>query len=243
MVRVGTLLDQPIKIYSTDSAVFDDPLVKQVCDHARIVDGPLLVELERAAAETVQRPERGAWNRGTFLKWAVFEEQETEQALFLDADMLCLAPAEELLDLHPEAQWLWAPQVQRQTASAEDLQKRIDGTFPSTRVNSGVMLMRGRVLTEAFRRELLDFAFASAADAPVNEQGHMSSYLKLHPEMHRRLSLRFNFQEGYLNGLAPEDQAALAAQAVFLHYAGPGAKPWSAERSTLRPTQLIWFDA
>ena len=248
MIEHGTLIDCPIIIYTADPEVFDDPFVAQVVDKKRIIEPALAETLTIAARDTVRRPERAGWNLGTFLKWTVFEEQDTAQVLFLDVDMIFKAPIEPLLTYRRDKTFLCVPQFQKDIKELPDpekgLQELIDGSMwgsHARRVNSGVMLIRGDLLSVAFRDELLAHAFNSKP--AINEQGHMSSYFGSNGRGSLRLmvSAKYNFQEGYLGSVDAEAQKRLADQAVILHYAG-GAKPWEADRDKLRVSQAKWFD-
>jgi len=245
MVEQETLLDCPIIIYSADPEVFEDPLVAKIVDKRRLIDPAQQKILEKASRDTVKRPERATWNLGTFLKWAAFEKQETSQLLFLDVDMIFKKPAEELLSLRPDVKFLCAPQFQRSIMESEDpaagMQKLIDGDMwgnHSWRVNSGMMLIRDDLLSDAFREELLLSAFS--APPRINEQSHMSVYFSENPGLHAMVSAKYNFQEGFVRHAPPEAQPPLTDQAVILHYAG-GIKPWKTKKHELRPSQREWF--
>ncbi|NVP56628.1 glycosyltransferase [Mycoplana rhizolycopersici] len=253
MVKQRTLLDCPIAIYTDDPNVFKDPLVLAVTDVKRTVDGPLLETMYKAARDTVKRPERAAWNKGTFLKWSVFERQQTRQLLFLDVDMICRAPLEELLALRPRKPFLCAPQIQRSLFQDGDgkrradadiearLQRLLDGELwgPHTRrVNSGMMLIREPLLSTEFRDELLRYAFAS--EPQLNEQSHFSKYFAENPSLMTTVSVKYNFQANYLRYIEQAKRSDFASQATILHYAGK-SKPWNATKH--EPFQLEWFCA
>ncbi|MCF3642423.1 hypothetical protein LXM94_20850 [Rhizobium sp. TRM95111] len=253
MVRLETLLDCPVAIYSDDARVFNHPLVKLIADERRLLDGDLLATLQRAARDTVRRPERATWNRGTFLKWAVFEPQPTRQLLFLDVDMLCRAPLEPLIAEAPDAAFVSAPQVQ--TILFEDetggtrppadvaarLQRLLDGDLwgpHAHRVNSGVMLVRAPLLRTEFRDALLAFAFRGGLQ--FNEQTHMSAYFGAHPGLLHMVGIKYNFQANYLRHVAEDRRQSLVSQAAILHFAGK-SKPWKV--AAPEPHHLEWFRA
>jgi lipopolysaccharide biosynthesis glycosyltransferase len=247
MMEHDTLIDCPIIVYTADPEVFEDPFIAKVVDKRRLIEPDLVEKLGRAAQETVKRPERATWNLGTFLKWAVFEEQETAQVLFLDVDMIFRARIEPLLTEKPDHLFLCAPQFQRSIGAlphpAKGIQRLLDGNMWGShvrRINSGVMLIRGALLSASFRDDLLAHAFSTAE--AINEQSHMSIYFA-EPEndgLRAMVSAKYNFQEGYLRLVPPEDRIRLSDQAIVLHYAG-GAKPWKSDPATLRESQREWF--
>ena len=81
MARTGTMLDSPLYVLSDDPSLFDDGVVKLVADKVVLIEGELRDHLYNLAAHNVGRPERATWNRGTCLKWAVFDDYDVEQVL------------------------------------------------------------------------------------------------------------------------------------------------------------------
>ncbi|MDR4305964.1 hypothetical protein IHQ68_04910 [Chelatococcus sambhunathii] len=241
MARCGTLLDCPIYVYSDDPSVFDDAFVRRVADVRRLVDGQDLEELADIAERHIKRPERAKWNRGTCLKWAVFDDAPVDQILFLDVDMLCLRPLEGLLTLHPSAELVFCPQFQRSAMPAEDTpgakaaaRARLTDMLGlrgevSRRVNSGVMLVRKPLLSRGLRSRLI--AFAKGRE-DINEQSHLTNFFRTNRDRSRFVtavaSSAYNFQENYLDAVDPIDALALLRRIRILHYAG-SQKPWRAK--------------
>jgi lipopolysaccharide biosynthesis glycosyltransferase len=255
MARTGTMLDSPVYLLSDDASLFDDELVKLVADEVILIEGALRDQLYHLAEHHVGRPERASWNRGTCLKWAVFDDFDVDQVLFLDVDMLCLEPIEPLLSMRPDADVVACPQFQRaaleeegQPAPREVLLERLDGMITERskrymgRLNSGVMLIRKPLLSPAFRDELLEYAGQRTA---VNEQSHLTNFFR-EPEKRKRYRLRlissaYNFHESYLGVVPPVDALSLLKRIKVLHYPG-SPKPWlSTITKESRLSSLLWW--
>ena len=238
MIRRGTLVDCPVYVYSDDEAVLRDPFVKQIADKIRLIEGRELSELVDVAENHIKRPERAKWNRGTCLKWAVFDEADVDQVLFLDVDMLVLRSLEGFLRLYPDADLVCCPQFQRsmmpapdnpqaRTLALEHLRQMIArGGAITRRINSGVMLVRKRLLSREFRSRLIDFA---RGGQDINEQSHLTNFMratrgKVGPN-YELASSSYNFQENYLESVDRVDALSLLQQVRILHYAGQ-PKPW-----------------
>ncbi len=253
MARLGTLSECPIALYTLDERIKNDPFVSLVVDHFRLIDGPVRETLMSMATHNVQRAERATWNRGTFLKWAVFEEQETEDLLFLDVDMLALQAIEPLLGLALDVPFVCCPQFQRREileetdfrdkAVAHALRALLEGQFTgghARRVNSGMMLVRQPLLRKAFFDELVTFV---GEKVDLHEQGHLSSYFKQNSGMRCMVSSKYNFQENYLGNLDAAETQALLDEVAILHFAGT-QKPWQTEAEPNRRTAWsLWAEA
>jgi hypothetical protein len=249
LARTGTLTGLPIHLHSDDPVLLDDPFVRAATDRFFPLTGPLAEELERLAAERVRRPERGDWNRGTFLKWAVFQPAEVDQVLFLDADMIALAALEPLLVRAPSAHLVGAPQFSRSLVRdesgpvpaavlAERLAALVTGGAPQpTRLNSGVMLVRRPLLDHDFRRDLVAHAMRVVC---VNEQSHLTAYFAKHPGTLALVEPTWNFHESYLKRVPAPQAERILAEVRILHY--PGAqKPWlDPERPARRRSMALW---
>lgn len=250
MARVGTMLDAPIHVFSADPSLLDDPFVRAATDRFVPIEGKLLEDLTDLAEHRVRRPERADWNRGTFLKWAIFQPADVEQVLFLDVDMLCLAPLEPLLAREPGTPLVGCPQFPRSLVSqdgvplppavaSERLERMLAGTIPEKmgRLNSGVMLVRKPLLDDALRREL--FAHARTILC-VNEQSHLTAFFRGRPGSMALIESAWNFHESYLKRADPAAAARILGAVKILHYPGT-PKPWMpAERPVRRPSFALW---
>ncbi len=130
-----------------------------------LIEGELRDHLYNLAAHNVGRPERATWNRGTCLKWAVFDDYDVEQVLSRRRHAV-FGPLERC-SMFPDFDMVACPQFQRalfedrQPASRDLLLERLNGMITEQskrfmgRVNSGVMLIRKPLLSPSFREELL----------------------------------------------------------------------------------------
>lgn len=253
LARSGTLLDCPVYVYSDDPQTLDNDVVRRVADRRHLVEGRDLDELVEIAERHVRRSERAAWNRGTCLKWSIFDDAAVDQVLFLDVDMICLRPLEGFLSLHPEADIVCCPQFQRTMMPEGDgpnvrLERRsrlvelLEGRGRlAGRINSGVMLVRKKLLDRRFRNELLAFASQRVA---VNEQSHLTDFFR-RPEGRAAYTLKmassaYNFHENYLQGIDPIDALSLLRRVRVLHFAG-SPKPWTQKAAKIdRPSLQLW---
>jgi lipopolysaccharide biosynthesis glycosyltransferase len=250
MARAGTMLDAPIHVFSLDPSLLDDPFVRAATDRFVLIEGPLLEELSHLAEHSVRRPERADWNRGTFLKWAIFQPADVEQILFLDVDMLCLAPLEPLLMREPGTPLVGCPQFPRSLVSQDDvplpqavasdrLERMLAGTIPEKmgRLNSGVMLVRRPLLDDALRHELIAHARTILC---VNEQSHLTAFFRGRPGSMALIESAWNFHESYLKRAEPAAAARILGQVRILHYPGT-PKPWMpTDRPVRRASFALW---
>lgn len=254
MVRAHTMLDAPVYVYSDDPAVFEDEIVARVADRTILIEGEDLRELEEVAEHHIQRAERAKWNKGTCLKWAVFDDAPVDQILFLDVDMLVLRPLEGLLSLYSKAAVICCPQFQRPNLVGHDerlpkselarrLELLIDRQSPHAgRINSGLMLVRKPLLNRQARAAIIAFA-KSRTD--VNEQSHLTYFFRRDP-LGKSLKIvmassSYNFQENYFDLIDELDALRMTRRVRVLHYAG-SQKPWQARDEKLgRLTLQLWF--
>ena len=262
LYQAGTMLSCPIRIYSDDPSLWDDPIVAAVADEITVLDDSVQLGIDYLAQNCLRRQKRSHWNRGTFLKWRMFEPQATSRALFLDVDMLCLRPLEPMVEGSCTADLAAVPQFNKwirvegegQRTRAEigkTLSEMVQGRYSEgafarqsrgsrSRLNSGVMLVGNRLLTSDFRMDLI----AQSKDrSDVNEQGLISQYFFKSADYKRRMiPAAYNFQEGYLDYVGQSTAAKLMEKICILHYAG-GGKPWSAPPDSVsRPSLLLWYE-
>ncbi len=251
MAMRNTLPDCPIAVYSDDPDVFDDPVVRITADKLCLMSGEKKNLIYDLARNNVKRSERSKWNKGTFLKWSVFEPQETDRLLFLDVDMLCIGKLEPLLDLKLEAPFVCCPQFQKTIKEnengpfgsdviAKSLRDMLDGEFQGRhtwRINSGMMLIGKPLLSHDFFQDLTEYAKTRVA---FHEQEHLSNFFRDNPDLRIMVSSAYNFQEMYLDKVSAIDQNEILARVTVLHYAG-GAKPWNINPAKMdRPSLSLW---
>ncbi|MDL5534481.1 hypothetical protein QSV04_10700, partial [Bifidobacterium longum] len=160
----GNFIDAQLAVYTNDAEVFDDPIVRRCADKKVLLSGSRKQVLESLASSSVKRPDRKDWNRGTFLKWQVFEPQDTPVLVFLDVDMIFLRHFEkELLDA-ADRPLACCPQIIKKQFFAPDtseiaygharalLNHALQGIYQGrlqSNVNSGVMAVSGELLGDA----------------------------------------------------------------------------------------------
>lgn len=252
MMHTSNFLDSPIVIYTDDPDVLDDPVVTACADRVVLVSGARKERLQALAQNNVQRPERATWNRGTFLKWSVFERHDSDVVVFLDVDIIFLERVDRDLLALAKYPFTAVPQFRKELLREKDKiqnspaeQKRllievIEGQFwglMQTNINSGMMVLKDKVITNEFFDEITGFASERRA---VNEQHHFSKFFMEHPNELDMISARFNFQENYLSGLSWDDQKEILDRASVLHYTG-SPKPWATwPKHEFRPTTALW---
>lgn len=249
----GNFLDSQIVIYTDDPIVAADPSVKKLADRVSLLEGDKKVLLYGLARENVHQRDRMDWNRGTFLKWMIFEPHETETAVFLDVDMIFLRRFADRLLSASETEFSCVPQFREQMIKHDDgsfrepkerremLNRVLRGEYWDkllTNVNSGVMVVRKPFLNDGFFGEITDHARARKT---INEQLQFTEYFRTRAGRLTMLPGRFNFQESHFSQMPWADQQKLLKNIDVLHYAGT-AKPWKQvpRHANFRPSQALW---
>ncbi|MFN4128391.1 MAG: glycosyltransferase [Paracoccaceae bacterium] len=237
LANSGNFLDAPLAIYTNDAVVLSDPIVRRCADKMVLLDGKKKSVLESLAQENVRRAARGDWNRGTFLKWQVFEKQETDKLVFLDVDMIFLRAFEEELLNASDRPMSCCPQVIKKQFLDEEtdqidhkkaqeiLTSAVEGHYWDrllTNVNSGVMVVSGDLLSDEF---FDDLTATAASRVELNEQLHITRYFQSNPDQLRMLPYGFNFQAEYLSVFDEKKERDVLADVGVLHFAGQN-KPW-----------------
>ena len=233
----GNFIDSPIVIYTDDHSVARDNIVKICGDKIILLEGAKKNLLYKLARDHVKRPERADWNRGTFLKWMTFEKQDTTSVVFLDIDMIFLKKFD--LDIIHESKREFNATPQFRPFLYQDENKRplpendvftnisnaVDGKYfgyMTKNINSGVMVLKGRFLSDDFFNEITNFAQKGVY---VNEQTVFSKYFIREPQFLNLLHGAYNFQDSYLYKLTLQERYSIMERVIVLHYAGP-VKPW-----------------
>ena len=254
MAQTGALTRNPIIICSDDPAVFEDPIVELVVDRPVLLKGHLRESLYHLAEHSVHRPERAKWNKGTFLKWAAFDNFGFDYILFLDVDMLILKPLAELATYRSGADLLACPQFKpslyRQKGAGKlplstierNLHWMISGDFDRVhhrRMNSGMMLLTRTTANPDFRDEIIAFA---ANRKELHEQAHLTAFFAENPSWKvRMVPSIYNFQERYLGEVDSCRGLDVLSQIAILHYAG--TKPWQSKLTpSSRLSTLLWWN-
>ncbi len=250
LIRSGALIDLPIIIATEDAALFQDPVVDVAADVKFLIDRTTIAILDDAAANAKKREGKHAWTRATFLKWSVFRDWGFDELLFLDCDMITVG---SLSPIFSEAgDLIGCPQFQKTVLQNPDGRRRdpteilqhmtrfvhdLKGSPLS--LNSGVMLLRKGVLSEAFLKEIVAFTTSVAC---INEQQYITRFMRSKPNSGLRLiSPIYNFQESFLSRLDVAAQIRFLRDIRVLHFAG-GNKPWNQPVSQKTSIgQLVWW--
>ena len=244
MAENGVLCQNPIVVYTDDVKLLDDPIVSIAADKISILSGEKKALIYKLAKENVQRPERANWNRGTFLKWCIFEKQKTERLLFLDVDMLTLGSLDGLLNASPDKQMVTCPQFQQSIKTENtdaQLMNMLTGDFDNKhkyRINSGVMLVGKELLNDEFFEEITTFA---AERVSIHEQGLLSEYFSKNKQKLHMASSNYNYQDSYLRLASEQLYSEILDKVAVIHYAG-GIKPWLSSSDSIShlPSIAVW---
>lgn len=254
MAKLGTCTTLPIIVITQDEAVAQDPVVKAAADQILMLGAAEIEQFKVISGRRVPDRYKLDWiAKYTFLKWSIFDDFGFDQLLFIDADIVCLNPVEELLSSDLPGDMLGCPRFMDGVVKDEsgnrlsdetilrNLRRMIRGKFDAshTRLNSGVMLLRKRLLNKAFREELLQFA---ATRDYVNEQSYLTAFFADRPDYSLSfVSSRYNFGAGALADLPMVLELQILKDIVFLHFPGP-RKPWRMETTldTSRFSHIIW---
>jgi len=244
MAEHGVLCRNPIVIYTDDEQLANDPIVAMAADRISVLAGDRKSMLYTLAKDNVKRPERANWNRGTFLKWCIFEKQETSKLLFLDVDMLTLGSLKGLLDAYPNTPLVTCPQFQQSIRTENtdaQLKSMLEGNFDNkhkNRINSGVMLVNSELLNHEFFNEITQFASERIS---IHEQGLLSEYFTKNRNMLGMASSRYNYQDSYLRMASESVYTDILANISVIHYAG-SVKPWmdTSKPVETMPSISIW---
>lgn len=244
MARNGILCNSPVAIYTDDEELFKDPLISLIADKKVVISGEKKDIIYSMSKNNVKRPERSVWNRGTFLKWSIFEPQMTERLLFLDVDMLVLGSLVNLIEEFEDKSLVTSPQFQKSLKEGDvnkNLSDMLVGNFDQKhkkRINSGVMLVKNDLLSNEFFQEITRYVSSRVA---IHEQGHLSDFFSDKKELLGMAPSAFNFQESYLRLAKGDVYQDILNDISVLHYAG-GVKPWSKDVDKIRdfPSIDVW---
>ncbi|TCI00521.1 hypothetical protein EJV46_07790 [Roseococcus sp. SYP-B2431] len=247
----GTKL--PIIVLTQDEAVLKDEIVKAVADEIRFIGEKEIEQFKVISSRRIPDRYKLDWiPKYTFLKWSMFDDYGVKQVLFIDADILCLNSFEDLLASDAPGDIFGGPRFMEHLILREDkkphsegkifrnLRNMAKGRFDEqhNRLNSGVLLLRERMLNPKFRKELLEFA---SSREYVNEQSYLTAFFSQSEEYHLSLiASRYNFGAGSLSQLSILPELKILKDIVFLHFPGP-RKPWLTEASpTSRFSHVLW---
>lgn len=253
LAKNGAGTELPIIVLTQDEAVRQDEVVKAAADEIRFIGEDEIRQFSVISSRRIPDRYKLDWiPKYTFLKWSMFDDFGVDQVLFIDADIVCLNPFDELLATEAPGDIFGGPRFMESLVLDTEkkplangrifrnLRNMAKGRFDEshTRLNSGVLLLRRRVLDPAFRAELLDFA---SSREYVNEQSYLTAFFAQSEAYTLSLiAARYNFGAGSLSQLSVIQELKILKDIVFLHFPGP-RKPWLVEQSPQsRFSHIIW---
>lgn len=234
MIVQKTLLDNPILVLSNEEEVLNDPLVKLASDKSILVTDTDIEKFSKISSSKVEAKLRLEWiPKYTFLKWMMYQDYGYDKHIFIDADMLCLQPLDELTALD-EGDFVAAPvfdleNISRNGSFEKNLMSFVEDQRPkTTRVNTGLTVVNKKCMTSSFFEELLRFA---SDHAFPNEQKAVREFVLSKPDLQlSTISPSYNFHYNYICRAVPTAQLDLISKVKILHYVGGKAKPWQHDR-------------
>lgn len=226
-----TLLDLPIIVISDVSDVLSDTVIDLVADHKRLIsDDDIALFKDVSAKKPRLRPNYSP--KYTFLKFMIFDDYGYDKLIFLDADIVCMQPFDELANLDG-ADLFGAPlfgnkllqPTQEQRSVSEKIVRFTMAKLPSSRrLNSGVLVIGRKLLTADFRNELIAF---SEKGSYANDQGALRDYLYSTGFGDvRMISPVYNFKANMIDFVDGPHKYQLLAAIKLFHYAGLPRRPW-----------------
>ena len=253
LAKTGSLSDLPIFVFTQDPVVQQDRIVKAVADKIVFLSDEDIAQFKVISSRRIPDQYKLDWiPKYTFLKWSLFDDYDIESLLFIDADIVCLNFVDDIFDVMTSAGLIGCPRFMETLFNNEhgkklpretifkNLVNMVRGDFDHRhiRLNSGVLLLQGNVLSRAFRTDLLQFA---AAKEYVNEQSYFTAFLKSNEKYAMSfVASKYNYGAGALAHLPVSDQLKIMNEIVFLHFPGP-KKPWiGAIDDDSRLTHMVW---
>ena len=232
-----TFLDLPIYIVSEERELIDDPFIQAIADHTLLATSEHIKQFSGISSDKVVEDLRLDWiAKYTYMKWLIFDNFGLDQQIFIDSDIICLKPANEMLDM-TQADMMAGPVFEptlTETASGRRYSsKTLYGNMrafartaipPGERMNSGVMVINKNLLNSQTRADLI--AFAEQGKFPV-EQRALREWLSSRDDRSMQMfSPKYNFNAGYFLKMSAMGQIRLLGEITFLHFSGRGRNPW-----------------
>ncbi|QOC23801.1 hypothetical protein IC757_06660 [Wenzhouxiangella sp. AB-CW3] len=246
-----TLLDLPVVVISNDPAVVEDAFVNLIADRVRLISNEEIAEFRGISAKKVEKRLRLRWiPKYTYLKWFMFDEYGYDRHLFIDADIVCMKPIDELLDIS-EADLAGGP------VFGKGLRQDKDGPLPprqvdqkiwrfgfkkspgGTRLNTGVLSVSKKLLTPTFRNELI--AYAEQHQFSVEQVAVRSYVTETQQATLELISPVYNFNHFYVDRMSAPFQVKALGRIKLLHFAGAIDNPWTLSAPRTLP-EFVWHE-
>lgn len=242
-----TLTDLPILIITEDKVVLDDPFVRMVADKTKLATEEEIRSFSSISSEKVDKRLQLEWiPKYTYMKWLMFDDYGFDNLIFIDTDIVCLNSIDELDELNG-ADLFGCPVFSKDIISKREELLGTDASDQSikdfscsehpagSRLNTGVMVVGDKLLTETFRKGLIEYAEAGSFSV---EQAALREYIRKKTSFRMEMiSPLYNFKHDFIQLLSVKSQVEIISRVKLLHYAGAAGKPWE----TRAPTTLSDF--
>jgi lipopolysaccharide biosynthesis glycosyltransferase len=233
-----TLQTCPVVVVTEDRAVAADPFVRSVAHDIELVGEDTLRLFATVRGEKVPaRLRRSFAPKYTFLKFLLFRNRGYKRHIYLDADMLCLGPADEKLlasdfDAKGAREAGRAFPIRTQSRERFSLERALEileerscpiPGLPDNTINSGFLTLQGSAISEDLFHRALQLASASAF---AQEQAATTQLFRQEPSIRfLQLPIWYNTKRRVFESLGVEQFEQYRDRIVFLHFTT--GKPWS----------------